>query len=617
MIDPTPFYQSRKETYRAQSQRLQDRYDQLTWVRLIGFVAGVALVVLLGSVQWYWGGLAALVFIGLFAYGIRLHQGIAERAKHYNHLADVAAGELDALAHRFDRWSKGERFVDPLHPYSGDLDLFGDHSLFQFLNRCVTAKGEERLAAYLLHPQWLDKDEAAVNSRLRSSSIAERQAATQALSATPEWGHEFRALGAELADQPLYQQQLLRWIELPPYVGQSPMLRAARWLIPLFFLLTLYLLFTLPFWQLGLLGLLPVALIMRQHNAELSRLHTYTAQVSEAIQHYSALLAWIEEADWQDPLLLQWQRPLQRAGGAAKALRQLQYATSQLDVRYNAFSALLELSVGWSIQWTAYLEKWRARYRSELPGWFDSLAEVDALVSVANLAFNQRDWSWPAVQEERCIYGVSIGHPLIDPQERVTNDLEMSTDGHIHLVTGSNMAGKSTWLRTVGINIVLALSGAPVCAKSLQLPRLQVWTSMRTQDALAESTSSFFAELKRLKAIIEAVEEPEQEVFFLLDEILKGTNSRDRHTGARALIRQLIQERGAGIIATHDLELAALEKEPGSRVENYAMEVQIKDGQLIFDYLLHRGVSQSFNATMLMAEMGIRIDEKDINLRHE
>ena len=173
------------------------------------------------------------------------------------------------------------------------------------------------------------------------------------------------------------------------------------------------------------------------------------------------------------------------------------------------------------------------------------------------------------------------------------------------------MAGKSTWLRTVGINIVLALAGAPVCATEFRLPLLQVYTSMRTQDALHESTSSFYAELKRLKFIIEAVEDPAKTndipVFFLLDEILKGTNSRDRHTGAKALIRQLIASRGAGLIATHDLELGALEAEAEGRIENWAIEVDIKDGKLFFDYKLKRGVSQSFNATLLMQQMGIKI----------
>ncbi len=215
------------------------------------------------------------------------------------------------------------------------------------------------------------------------------------------------------------------------------------------------------------------------------------------------------------------------------------------------------------------------------------------------------------------IVACALGHPLINPKQRITNDFQLAVRGQIHLITGSNMAGKSTWLRTVGVNLVLALAGAPVCASCLCMPQVQVWTSMRTQDALQESSSSFFAELRRLKAIIDAVEQQATPVFFLLDEILKGTNSRDRHTGARALIRQLIRAQGAGLIATHDLELTALAHSTDGQVLNYAMEVRLEAGALVFDYSLQPGVSQSFNATILMAQMGIAIDDKDVNLRHE
>ena len=257
------------------------------------------------------------------------------------------------------------------------------------------------------------------------------------------------------------------------------------------------------------------------------------------------------------------------------------------------------------------IDKWKATHKEQLPHWFEALAEIEALVSLGNLALNNPDWCQPEIQEQREFVANELGHPLIAADKRVSNTIQMPTQGHMHLLTGSNMAGKSTWLRTVGINIVLALAGAPVCAKNMKLPLLQVYTSMRTQDALHESTSSFYAELKRLKFIIEAVEDPAKTdgipVFFLLDEILKGTNSRDRHTGAKALIRQLIASRGAGLIATHDLELGALEAEADGRIENWAIEVDIRDGQLFFDYKLKRGVSQSFNATLLMQQMGIKI----------
>ena len=296
---------------------------------------------------------------------------------------------------------------------------------------------------------------------------------------------------------------------------------------------------------------------------------------------------------------------------ASQAIHKLAYRVSQLDVRYNAFVFLLEFSIVWDLQQAYRMDKWKLRHRDRLPQWFEALAELEALVSFGNLTMNQPQWIFPTLQEERQLHAEALGHPLLPNDKRVTNDISMPTAGHMHLLTGSNMAGKSTWLRTVGINIVLALAGAPVCARVFRLPQLQVYTSMRTQDALHESTSSFYAELKRLKFIIEAVEDPSKTagrpVFFLLDEILKGTNSRDRHTGSKALIRQLIASKGAGIIATHDLELGELEAEANNQIENWAIEVDIKDGQLFFDYKLKRGVSQSFNATLLMQQMGIKV----------
>ena len=266
----------------------------------------------------------------------------------------------------------------------------------------------------------------------------------------------------------------------------------------------------------------------------------------------------------------------------------------------------------WDFQQACLLDRWKSKHKNDLPKWFEALAEMEALISLGNLSFNNQDWTFPEITEQKQLKAERLGHPLLQKEKCVTNSAKMPTKGHIHLITGSNMAGKSTWLRTIGINIVLALSGSPICGKSFSIPPLQVYTSMRTQDALHESTSGFFAELKRLKFIIDAVEDPTKTdgrpVFFILDEILKGTNSRDRHTGAKALIQQLIKSAGAGLIATHDLELAALEKEADGQIENWAMEVEVENGKLHFDYTLKKGVSQSFNATLLMQQMGIKID---------
>lgn len=613
MPDRQHIYHQRQVRFEAEARRYQARYDRLAYVRLIVFFALVALVVVAGNWQWWAGGLAFILALPLFAYGVSRHQRLAQRARHFEHLAGLAAGETLALEHDFEAFPAGTRYRDPDHPYAGDLDIFGPHSLYQFLNRTVTAGGADRLAEYL-------------SAAAPTPVVLARQQSVAELGEALDWCHEFRARGTDLDDRPEYRQRLLAWLAEPEWVGRHPVLAAARWFVPLFFGLTMVGLFTLPVWQLALVGLLPVAWVMHRYYAEIGRLHEYTARAGEALRYYATLLEQIEGATFNAPLLHQLREPIARStpnkqdenpGGASRAIRRLRYAISQLDVRHNAFSILLEVSTGWSIHWVARLESWKRRHREALPAWLENLAEIDSLVSLGNLRYNQPGFAVPTVGDQACYFASQLAHPLLPPTSRVANDLEIGTDGHIHLVTGSNMAGKSTWLRTVGVNVVLALAGAPVCATAMQIPQLRLWTSMRTQDALHESTSSFYAELKRLQAIISAVEHKTENVFFLLDEILKGTNSRDRHVGAKALIRQLIQAEGAGLIATHDLELAELADEPGSRVENYAMEVSIDGGELVFDYQLRPGVSQSFNATLLMAQMGIRINEEDISLTHD
>ena len=277
-------------------------------------------------------------------------------------------------------------------------------------------------------------------------------------------------------------------------------------------------------------------------------------------------------------------------------------------MRYNFFAIFLNILVLWDIQWVSRLERWKKEHHSNLANWFVSLNEFDALISLSTLAYNKPDWTFPTIHENATLKGIELGHPLIPSKELISNDFMMPTNEHIKLVTGSNMAGKSTFLRTVAINIVLALSGSKVCAKEMSLPHLDVYTSMRTTDALHENTSSFYAELKRLKIILDAVDRKEQ-VYFLLDEILKGTNSKDRHTGSKALIEQLIKSGGAGIIATHDLELSILESKYDGNLENLCMEVEVNNDELTFDYKLKKGVSKSFNATTLMRNMGIKISK--------
>lgn len=593
MISAPEFFRTLREKQSRAAKEFTQRYEQLALVRLGLFFGWIAGMIFLVSTDWRWGLPLFILSLPLLAWGVRKHLAIARAASAAEIRADIAERELAALDHNFSAFDGGGEFLEPGHPYALDLDLFGPHSLFQMINRTVTAPGRAWLARQLLAP-------------LSEEERARTQVQGKELRAVPEWCVEFRTLGENLNDKPEYFAKLLAWLDRPAVV-ESGMERFLLPLSPFLALSGLAWMLTMDPWQLGVLAFLPAFYLIRKYKEVAAQEHAYTGEMGNLLRGYANLLLQLES------------RPGGRPEGPSPtaAIRTLAYRINLLDVRYNPFVIFLEVGGLWSLQWLRRLDRWRDLHRADLPRWLAELAEADAAVSWATLRFERPEWTDPEFTTEAVVEARDLGHPLLSPTGRVTNDLALRTDGHIHLVTGSNMAGKSTWLRTVGVNLVLGQAGGPVCASHLRSRPLQVWTSMRTHDDLSESTSSFYAELKRLKAIIEAVSDPERDVFFLLDEILKGTNSRDRHTGSRALIRQLIRERGAGIIATHDLELGAMEAEPGSRVENFAMEVQVEGEELVFDYKLHPGVCQSFNATALMARMGIDIPPDEIRLHHD
>ena len=594
------FYEKRANQFLERANELSKRYERLGWVRLLAFLGLLAVIIVAWrETPWWSGALATGLGIFAFAQLIRWHGRIQLNAQHHHHLADVNQAEQRGQGHDFSAFPDGEAYINAQHPYSYDLDIFGPFSLFQMINRASTLIGQNRLA------RWLQ-------TVATPAVIQERQTAVEELAHLTDWQHELRAFGAALKEEPGQIERLYRWLEEPYIVLDRPGRKASLWVAPILFVVAMALWITVLPWFLALLLLIPAGLWLRNSLEEVQHMHQQTGRVADTLRKYAQLIRHIEDGEFTAPYLRRLQQAfITENNRASIAIDKLAYRVSQLDVRYNAFVFLLEFSVVWDLQQAYRMDKWKEEHKEQLPQWFEALAELEAAVSLGNLKLNNPDWSFPNIDDDRSLEAKALGHPLIASDKRVCNDISMPTQGHMHLLTGSNMAGKSTWLRTMGLNIVMALAGAPVCAEKMQLPLLQVYTSMRTQDALHESTSSFYAELKRLKFIIEAVEDPSKTndipVFFILDEILKGTNSRDRHTGAKALIRQLIASRGAGLIATHDLELGALEAEAEGRIENWAIEVDIKDGQLFFDYKLKRGVSQSFNATLLMQQMGIKV----------
>ncbi|MEM8527423.1 MAG: hypothetical protein AAGG68_22470 [Bacteroidota bacterium] len=585
-------YLQKSTQYEREANELQQKYNRFAIIRLLIFFAAIAIIILLWSTAILLGILGIVVFLVGFYRFILWHQAIKTREIHLRKLSEINANEAKVLEHDYSMFEDGEEFLNPLHSYSLDLDVFGDHSFFQYCNRTNTVIGKEALAKML---------QAEVNV----TTIRERQQAIQELRGQLDWRQDLQAYGATTKDERKHLDLLQHWLEQPNFVLDSQLYKTALFVAPILTIVAIILAVDFPWW-IAILPILPTAWILRRSYEQVNETHLQTSHADQALSHYASLIQHIENHNF-NTLLLQELHQVFGAEQAHQRIRRLSYIISQLNVRNNFFAIFLNIGGLWDLHWVYRLEKWKVTNKKNLLNWFEHLAQFESLSSFANLSYNNPDWIFPEFAATDKINATALGHPLIHRNKRITNDFSSPTRGHIKLITGSNMAGKSTFLRTVGLNIALANIGSPVCAKELQLPLLKVYTSMRTQDALHESTSSFYAELKRLKFIIEAVERGEQ-IYFLLDEILKGTNSRDRHTGSKALIRQLIEAKGGGIIATHDLELGALEAQYGGAVENLRIEVEIEDGKLHFDYKLKKGVSQSFNATILMQQMGIQVN---------
>ncbi len=588
-------YQERTNQFAETATALNQKYNRFSMIRLLSFIVGIGLIIFLFSFGAIIGVISIFVFLFAFAKFIVWHQNVLKQKLHYEALRDINQAEIDIANGDYAKFENGQAYLDTLHPYAVDLDIFGDYSVFQYLNRTATKIGEKTFAKFLLSPT-------------NKTEILARQEAGLELKDELDWRQNFQAIGYNPEENEQDVRLLLNWLKDEPILLNSKIAKVIKIILPLIFIASIVgIFFGFPY-QITVILFILNLVVSNRKLSQINEVHEKTGKAGELLKNYARLIEHIENATFKSEKLKTLQHKFFISDrSASKSMNSLAFIIHQLNARYNIFAIILNGAGFWDWHWILQLEKWKAEMQTKLPEWFEILQEVDALVTLGTLHYNHEDWVLPNIDETFTgLEGIGLGHPLIAKNKRVTNNLIVPNSGHIKLITGSNMAGKSTYLRTVGLNIVLAMTGCPVCAESLRLPILTVNTSMRTQDVLHESTSSFYAELKRLKTIIDSVENGEK-VFFLLDEILKGTNSRDRHTGSRALIEQLIKSKGMGLIATHDLELGVLEAEANGTIENLCIEVMVEKDRLTFDYTIKKGVSKSFNATYLMRNMGIRV----------
>ena len=586
------------EQYQASVRKASQQFNQLSTVRVLAFVSALIGLVYLANARSN-GEFLILLLLSIigFPFLIRSHNRLGARRGHLLTLQKINEDELKRFRFDLSGFDSGDSFQQAAHPYSGDLDVFGEHSLFQLVNRSATQQGKATLAHWLLRPA-------------QKPEIEERQHAVQELAALTDWRQTFQAHGRQHPDQEESMATLLTWMQAPPALPRRALYTVLCYGLAIMAIAVVAMYFTteLPYY----IPVMVLAIngVVLWTTAEIALdTHRKTTQSVAALQAYQNMLASLEHQSFSSPLLQQLQQRLSSHGVAAsRQISQLRYILDNFDARANMFYHILNVVLMLDVFWLLQADRWKSRLQGNVAGWFESVSQAEALASVASFAFAHPSFSFPTVADQKFrLHVQEMGHCLIPPQQRVVNDFTMEDRGTITIITGSNMSGKSTFLRTVGVNMVLALAGAPVCAQAFEVSVMQVFTSMRTQDSLEENVSSFYAELRRLRQLLDMLNTPERPVLFMLDEILKGTNSQDRHHGAASLIKQLSKLIATGFVSTHDLELGKLE-ETLPNVKNYSFTSTIEQDEIYFDYKLREGVCKSFNASKLMAKMGIAIE---------
>ncbi len=602
------YYQTHLSETESRLAAVQRRYRVISNARLIWFLAGAGATYGLFTLGFWLGMLAGVVVLLGFMYLLKVHSEVADKRDHERRLRRILNEEIAAQNWDYGDFDSGKEEINPRHTFSYDLDLFGPRSLFQYLNRTGSDSGKDRLVSWFTDPTQ------------DVETIQKRQRAARELGGKPEWSLNFQALMRGHRAQREEIQSLMDWLETPAQFGKQPVWTWLSVGLPILLGLTL-ILWLVPdlealrpvFGGWHLSGWVPLAVFLAQlgiagQNLKASnQQHQQVSRKSRLLATYASLLEQLEQEQWESKHLRSLRQKLQTGGKPASVvISSLGEMVYRWDQRLNMIAGvLLNGTLTWDLRYLIKFEKWREAYRQEVAQWFEVIAEVDALLSLGRLTFNRPDLSWPELAEGEFFYHAEgLGHLLLDPAERVDNDVSLGKPGEFLVVTGANMAGKSTFLRSVGTSLVMAMAGAPVCARSLKMAPIPLISSVRAADSLADHESYFYAELKQLKRIIDQLQVVGPS-FVIVDEMLRGTNSRDKQTGSRRFIEQLIRLRGVGLVATHDLSLGTLADEYPDFVRNKRFEVDITDEQLTFDYLLRDGISQNLNATFLMQQMGI------------
>lgn len=576
---------------------LNRKIHRIGTLRLLLVLAGVLLLYLFRQEN-IWT-LTAIIAACLLPYLflMQIHNRLFSKRNYQTQKLKLNENELKAQAYDFSLYDGAPELSDNSHSFAQDIDLFGNHSLFQSVNRTVTEAGKMQLANWFLSPCS------------QKAEIESRQQAVRELASRPEFFQHFHTVGNLSHTQSGQYSRLTHWCLNFHAKFSHPVYRILTLLVPLGWLIlgTGYLT--------GLVAgvwlntyLLATLIFTLSQKRSVNAVYNQSDQLHNCLKIYAQLIQLLEQTPVQAGLLCQIRNQFQKDGTPVSSLlHRFTGHVHVLEQRLSLASLVLNLLTLRDIRHAIALEKWMDSYRHEIPRWIEALGHFDALLSLGNYAFAHPDYTYPTVEDHYFVLQAqALAHPLMHRDQCVANDIHITDKAQFLIVTGANMAGKSTYLRTVAVNFLLGCTGLPVCAQQMTFCPAHLVTSLRTSDSLNEHESYFFAELKRLKMIIDRLKAGER-LFIILDEILKGTNSADKQKGSLALIRQLLSYQASGIIATHDLILGTLADEFPGQVFNFCFEADIQDNELTFSYKIRKGIAQNMNACFLMRKMNITV----------
>lgn len=589
-------YTSRLISLYIEKKKLEKQSFFLFLLRLGLFIGTIALIYwFIKSYSNPWVGIIGAFGLASFLVTVIANQRVNSQVNQIVNRISVNKNEEKYLAYNFQQFYGGEELRGTNPELADDFDLFGQGSLFQYINRTTTANGAKSLANKFCH--WT-KDKSTIE--LKQQAIAELQGKVNLM-------ESFQSLGMEIVESGNEVKNLREWFELPRIISKKERVLLISY--PILFV-TVAILISL--------SILPSSTIIAPIVFAFFTLSLYKKQVDSAhnklgrsaklFEKYSTLMQLLEKESFESPYLAALQKNFYfEANRASSSIKKLFVLLNRFDYRFNlVVNILFNSSLLFELQVLRQLEKWKGKHETIANTWFDALWELDALICFARFAFNNSETvSFPVIQQEP--FGLSakcIGHPIIPTCNRIGNDIDFCGQPKVIVVTGANMAGKSTFLRTIAVNLILAHNGAPVCASEFTFTPCDIVSSINIHDSLAQNESYFYAELLRIQKIIDHISQ-QPNTLVILDEILRGTNPKDKQMGSMGLLEKLINLNAFTLIATHDLAIGQMEETFPNIVLNRCFEVELQEEELIFDYKLKDGISRKLNASFLMRKMGI------------